>query len=113
MRTTIEVNAGEYLREIEKICMEQADRHSFPTHECAVCGSSENIGSVEVNSMKLQGPRKIPVCNECRSYLESSSVEDLLRSLKKRGSFQWTMVVAHNIRKTNWISRLTFEVMRE
>ncbi|MBN1539332.1 MAG: hypothetical protein JW939_04240 [Candidatus Thermoplasmatota archaeon] len=113
MRATIDIPAEEYLQEIERMSRERANLQKFPPSECALCGSTDNIGSVEVSTMKLDGPKEIPVCGVCGIHLGTSTVEDFLRMVKENEFFLWTKIVAHHIRKDSWISRLAFEIMRE
>lgn len=113
MRAFIDIPAEEYLHEIERMSRERANLQDFPLSECALCGSTDNIRSMEVSTSKLDGPKDIPVCGVCSRQLGISTVEDFLRMVKENEFFLWTKIVTHHIRRDTWISRLTFEIMRE
>lgn len=113
MKTTIEVHADNYLHELERITKERAQVHVFPDGECAVCGSEDRVIHRNVRSSKLITDRDIPLCEDCGSKLDRTTVDELFRNIKENEFFLWTKIVTHNIRKDNWISRLTFEILRE
>ncbi|MGA1820232.1 MAG: hypothetical protein ACMUHU_04400 [Thermoplasmatota archaeon] len=113
MKTTIEVHADDYLQELERIRRVMAQDQTFPEGECAICGSGENIGMHPIISRELQFSKKVPACRECSRHLNDTSIEDFFQRIRLKEHFLWNQIVAHNIRKNTWISRLAFDVLKE
>jgi hypothetical protein len=105
-----ESDAGMELAQFE---MERAVAEKFPDDICAFCGSDQEIKQIIVNSQRLSISVELPVCKICSFLMTEMVVEDYFRTVQDSNPFLWSLIVIHNMRKINWISRSVFDVLKE
>lgn len=106
-------NESDMGSELARFEMERAVSEEFPEDECAFCGSDQEIQPTIVNSYRLLKPRDLPICKICQSLMNKKEVDEYFRSIQGSNPFLWSLIVLHNMRKTNWISRSVFTILKE
>lgn len=99
--------------DLDAILKEASLADRFPEGECALCGSFDHPEKILIRSSRIAEPVMIPTCINCRGEIEGMTMEQYFRNLSERKTYTWSKIVAYNFRKTNWISRLAFELLNE
>lgn len=110
---TTDIHHDELGHQLVRMEMDKALSETFSGDECAICGSVQEVDDSMVISEKFTEQMNIPICRFGRDLMGENRIEDLLGAIQRRDPFLWSQIVIHNIRKTNWISRIVFEMLRE
>jgi len=101
------------LIQAQKLYLQLNLNHSFPDGECCLCGSTEGVERTILRSITFGRSMALPLCLDCQIHKGNLDVEHFLRMIRDSDSNHWDRILTYNIRKLNWISKLTFDMMKE
>lgn len=96
-----------------ELYLELNANHRFPKSECCLCGSSDGVERTILRSITFGRSMALPLCLDCQICKGNLEVEYFLKMIKVNDSNHWDRIVSYNIRKLNWISKLTLDIMKE